>query len=185
VSVFVTSYEVNAAGLPIIKQHNDAVAAWKAAAWAIVKEVGGEGFRPSRGVGIHGILFREPPTGWRMVSRDPNDRNLSLYVPRKTSKAGKDLTARLASVGQMPEGQNAATLFGWNPSELAMDMSRGIVYFPTAQTIDLPSPRHFLRLPRFPKDGWPGHAGLTEVPESEYMRAIEAHNAVVRAKKAA
>lgn len=180
--VFVTSYEVNDIGLPLIERHNAAAKAWLAAAWALTEELGGTGFHPGWN-GIRAILFEgDAPSGWRVLEGDPQHREYVRCVPRKTSKAGKELTARLSSVGMRPKGEDAAALFGWAPPEMAMDGSK--VYFPTAQTIELPSPRHFIRLPRFAKDGWQGHAGLTEQPESEYMRAIEAHNACVRDRNA-
>ncbi len=175
-SVFVTTYEVNEAGMPLIEQHNAAVAAWKKKGWALVDELGADGFQPGWG-GIRAILFKEgAPTGWRVLERDP--RGAVRCVPRKTSKAGKELAKRLGEVGPMPRGEDAAALFGWAPPEMASCGNK--IYFPTAQTIELPSPRHFIRLPRFPKDNWPGHEGLNELPESELMRAIEAHNALVR-----
>lgn len=183
-SVFVTSYEVTLTGLPVIEQHNAAVKAWKEAAWKVVEELGGTGFRPCTASGISAVAFDDkPPTGWRSTARDPREHNKFLCVPRQTTVAGKTAKQKMVSVGKMPDGSDAAALFGWNPSTLAIDSHRGIIYFPTAQTIELPSPRHFIRLPRFADDGWQGHEGLKEVPESEYMRAIEAHNAAVQVMK--
>ena len=176
-SVFVTTYEVTPAGLPIIEAHNAAVKAWKEAGWLLAEELGGEGFQPGWS-GIRAILFRgEAPEGWRVLERDPRNRELFRCVPRRSTKKGKELARRLADAGTMPKGEDVAPLFGWSPNQMAM--SGTTIYFPTTLSVDFPAPRHFVRLPRFAEDGWEGHGGLSAVPESEFMRAIEIHNAEV------
>lgn len=182
-SIFMTTYEVNEAGASIIAEHRAAINAYMARCWAIVEEIGAKGFQPAYR-GIRSIIFKgqssaDTPEGWRYLERDPDKSGVIRCVPRKTSKAGRALAERLASVGPLPRGEEVASEFGWSPPVMAMDGNR--IFFPVQQSVELPEPRHFLRLPRFEGDNWQGHDGLTAIPESEFMRALEEHNACVRA----
>lgn len=174
--VFVTTYEVNAAGLPLIEQHNARLEDWRDRACLLAERYGATGCQPAGG-GIWALVFNDQvPPDWREVAHDRKTGKRKA-VPRKNSNAGRAIATELANFGRIPSGEDAAALFDWNPSELAVQDCT--VFYPVAQTVALPSPRHFVRLPRFGTDGWPGHAGLTEIPESEYMRALEAHNTAV------
>jgi hypothetical protein len=186
VNVFMTTYEVTGPALPIVEAHRKAIEDHLAKCWAINEELGGEGFQPGWS-GIRAILFKgtsaaDAPAGWRLLERDDTP-GIIRCTPRKTSKAGKALAARMAEVGKMPRGEECATAFGWGPNQLAIEGNR--IFYAVQQSVELPTPRHFVRLPRFDGDGWEGHEGLTAIPESEFMRALEGHNAIVRELAAA
>jgi hypothetical protein len=175
--VYVTTYEVVGAGLPIAAEFLEQVDSAKEAHWAFVKEVDGVGFRPSHDGGLRTVFFAELPTGWRKVGRE--GKNVEA-VPRKTSKAGKALTEAIAALPNAPQASSLASSLGFNPTGWALCDS-GRVYFPTELSVIFPKKRSFVRLPRFEGDGFePDATMLRALPESEFMRAVEDHNAEAR-----
>lgn len=181
--VFVTTYEVTEAGLPIMEPFLASCQAYRAAGMAVAEQFGASGFRPTRHGPPRTLMFKgssraDVPEGFKYVQREKDTIECS---PLRTTKAGKVAHAALLTIGRRPDGAELAEQFGWSPSQMAMDGSS--IYFPTTLSVELPRPRHFLRLPRFEGDGWTQHPALVAIPESEFMRAIEDHNAAAKALK--
>lgn len=158
-------------------------AAWDAQ-WALVKELGGEGFRPGHAGGLKSVLFakgKTRPEGWRKTG---TDRGRDECVPALNTKAGKGLRTRMAAVARVEDWGQFANTFGWK-GRSPMDGAKGMIYFCSGVRVVKPRERLFLTYPRVLKDGWTAPAGLTEVRESDMLRAIEDHNAAIKTKEAA
>ena len=179
-SVYVTTYEI--IGKPeLADEYYARINSAHKAQWVFVREIGGLGFRPRHDGGIQSLFFRSLPTGWRKVGRDGEKIEAR---PHKGSKAGKDLAARIAVVPRCPQSHELAAAYGYNPSQMALDASKGCIYFPTDVCTGFSDRRTFLRLPRFANDGFePDATLLRAVPESELMAAIEAHNAEAKRRR--
>lgn len=172
-SVFVTTYEVTGAGIPIAQTYYAEVEAAHKAHWAFTESVGGVGFRPAHWGSIASVLFEELPEGWKQIGRD---KGRIEATPRKTSKAGKALAEQMRALPPTPKGKSLAGMLGYNPREMAMDGSK--IYFATELRTSHPTERVFVRIPRFANDGFePDETMLRALPESEFMKAIEDHNA--------
>jgi|GEM_PF-2220643 len=170
--VFVTTYEVIGA-LELAHAHYAAVDAAKASQWAYVEELGGSGFRPSHSGGMRSIFFESVPAGWRKIG---SDNGKIEALPLKSTKIGKAAAAKIASLNSAPLPHDLASSYGYNPPHFAID--GGKIYFASELRVTFPADRIFLRLPRFAEDGFePNEAHLRALPESEFMAAIEAHNA--------
>lgn len=175
-SVFVTTYEVIGDGLPIAQEFYAQVDAARKAHWAFTESVGGVGFRPAHWGSIASVLFEELPEGWKQIGRN---KGRIEAAPRKTSKVGKALVEAMKSLPATPKGESLAGMLGYNPSEMAMDGYK--VYFASELRTSHPTERVFVRIPRFSSDGFePNPAMLRALPESEFMKAIEDHNAEAR-----
>lgn len=176
-SVFVTTYEVIGDGLPIAAEHFAEVKAAKAAHWQFVESVGGIGFRPtSCGGGLRSVFFTDVPTGWRKIGKD---RDNIECVPHKSSFAGRGIAKVIGALPTAPDAINLARKLGYTPNEMAMDGT--CIFFPTTLQVSFPAERAFLRLPRFAGDKFePDPAILQALPESEFMKALEDHNAEAR-----
>lgn len=174
--VFVTTYEVIGAGILIAEDFYKSVMAAREAYWSFATDVGGQGFRPSSYGSIRSVLFDgELPEGWKKVGAG---RGRIEATPRKTSKAGRAFADAIKALPPMPRAEKLAGALGYNPSEMAMDTNKGVVYFPTELQVAHPECRTFVRLPRFANDGFePDPSLLRALPESEFMKAIEDHNA--------
>lgn len=176
--VFVTTYEVIGA-LELAHAHYDAVDAARAAQWDFVNELGGEGYRPSHNGGLRSVFFTEIPIGWRKIG---TDKGKIEAVPSKGTKAGKAAAQRISGLPSAPSASDLAASYGYNPPHFAI--SGGTIYFPTELFLKFPQERIFLRLPRFAEDGFePNEAHLRALPESEFMAAIEAHNAEAKRQR--
>lgn len=171
-------YEIVRAGLEISTAHFEECAAAKRAHWQFVDEVGGSGLRPTGHGGLRSVFFKTLPPNWRKIgSRD----QLIEAIPSKTSATGKALAKQIAELPQAPEPSILAGKLGYGPNQLVIDGDRGIIYFPTAVELTFPTKRHWLRIPRTLDDGFePDPAILAECRESEFMRAVEDHNAEAR-----
>lgn len=171
-SVYVTTYEIIGAH-ELADDYYARIDAAREAQWAFVIEIGGVGFRPGHNGGVQSLFFGTLPTGWREVGRD---RERIEARPRKGSKIGKELAARIAALPCAPQSHELASAYGYNPKEWAIDGGR--IYFPTDLRTEFPERRTFLRLPRFANDGFePDEALLRALPESQFMLAVELHNA--------
>jgi hypothetical protein len=178
--VYITTYEMVAAAAEKAAEHFDRVKEVRAEWWAFAKECGAQGFRPGHyGMPPSGLLFAgEPPQGWRVWARA--EKGMTEARPHKGSKRGKEVAAALALLTRAPDDADLCAAFGWGHSPT----DGRSLYFATVHGLELPAQRYFMRLPRFPDDAWEPPAGLIELPESEYMRAVEAHNTAVRALRA-
>lgn len=176
--VFITTYEVIGA-LDLAHAHYDAVDAARAAQWDFVEEVGGKGLRPSNSGGLRSVFFADLPSGWRKVGMD---RGNVEAVPLKSTKIGKQAVERMAALPLAPSPHDLASAYGYNPPHFAI--SGGTIYFPTEMFLKFPRERIFLRLPRFAGDEFePDDTKLRARPESEFMAALEAHNAEARRQR--
>ncbi|PTR05067.1 MULTISPECIES: hypothetical protein [unclassified Novosphingobium] len=174
-TVFLTTYEVIGA-LDAARAHYAAINAAVRTQWAFVTEVNGEGFRPDSNGGVRSIFFHELPPGWRKIGSE--NGNVEA-VPHKGSNLGKVAARKLLELPRAPQPHALASAFGYNPPHFAIENGR--IYFATDLTVTFPSERIFLRLPRFADDGFvPDEDKLRAIPESEFMAAIEAHNAEAR-----
>lgn len=179
-TVFVTTYEVIGA-LELARAHYDAVDAARAAHWDFAMEIGGEGYRPSYNGGLLSIFFTELPAGWKKVS---THNGKIEAVPLKSTKAGKTVAQRISDLPLAPSAGNLASSYGYKPPHFPI--SEGKIYFPSEMFLKFPRDRIFLRLPRFAEDCFePNEANLRAIPESEFMAAIEAHNAEARRRREA
>lgn len=171
--VYVTAYEVIGDGLPISDEHHTLVDAAEAAHWSFVESVGGVGLRPARNGGLRSVFFQELPAGWRKIGSEGSKIEC---VPHKGSSIGKRLAKSIAELPKAPDAQQLSAKLGYQPSEMAIDGNR--IFFPWALQVMFPAKRMFLRLPRFITDGFePNPSMLRALPESEFMKAVEEHNA--------
>lgn len=181
--IFMTTYELIGEAIPIAKAHFAAVEDSKALSFRIAEDFGADGFRPSRYGGRPTSLFfkGEIPTGWRRVGRQGE---LIEARPNKATKAGRAAEKALSEHPGGPECSDLAHSLGYNPNEIAMDTSRGVIYFPSSLHVSFPSSRYFIRIPRFDGDAFePDETRLAAVPESTLMKALEDHNAEARRQK--
>lgn len=183
-NIFVTTYEVNEQGTEIMTAHLAAVDDYHARAFAVSDRYGASGFRPSNWGSPNSLMFKaeKAPEGFKLLKRDRP--GVIECTPRMTTAIGKQAKAELEAIGARPDGEAVAQAFGWNPKTLAMDETRGTVYFPTTLSVERPSVRHFVRLPRFADDGWEQHPALEPIAENAFMLAIEQHNAAAREAQA-
>jgi hypothetical protein len=177
-TVFVTTYEVTGA-LDVARAHYAAIDAAIRKQWAFISDVNGIGFRPDSKGGIRSVLFHDLPPGWRKIGTEKGDIEA---VPHKGSNLGKVAATKLSELPRAPQPHDLASAFGYNPPHFAIDNGR--IYFATDCIVTFPSERIFLRLPRFVDDGFmPDEDRLRAIPESEFMTAIEAHNAEAKRKR--
>lgn len=174
--VFVTTYEVIGGGIAIADDFYASVDAARKAHWDFVTSVGGEGFRPAHYGSIRSVLFKgDAPDGWKKIGTDKGNTEAT---PRKASKVGRAFADAIKALPHMPKAEKLVGALGYNPSEMAMDTNTGTIYFPTETRLSHPARRIFVRIPRFANDGFePDPAMLCALPESEFMKAIEDHNA--------
>jgi hypothetical protein len=155
-------------------------AAWDAQ-WALVQSLGGDGFRPGHGGGIKSLLFKKGaarPEGWRKTG---TDQGRDECVPARNTKAGKEIVKQLAALPKVESWARFADTFGWNGrSPMGSDGGRGVIYFCTGIHVRKPKDRFFVWYPRELKDGWKAPEGLTEVRESDMLRAVEDHNQAIK-----
>lgn len=183
-TVYVTTYEVVGSGLAVVADFYSRVEAAKAAHWTFAESVGGVGYRPNRSGGMRSVFFPgELPAGWRKTGAEGGKTEA---VPRKGTTAGKALHNQLAAMPVMPQASDLAEQLGYAPSELAIDRHRGTIYFPSELRVKFPTQRAFVRLPRFSGDGFePDASILVALPESDFMKAVEDHNAEARRQREA
>lgn len=179
-SVYVTTYEI-IGQYELADDYYARINAAREAQWGFVREIGAIGFRPSHDGGVTTLFFRTLPTGWRKVG---GDRENIEARPRKGSKIGNELAARISALPRAPQSHELAAAYGYDPKQWAVDGGR--IYFPSDVTTGFERRRFFLRLPRFAEDGFePDEARLRAIPESELMAAIEAHNAEAKRRREA
>lgn len=182
--VFVTTYEVIGTGIPIYQEFEAKRKATNEAGHDLADEFGAQGFRPFASCGRpRTMIFKDNlPKGWRKIGMVDG---MVEAVPNKGTKAGKEAQQRMSAIEAAPEAMHLAGQLGYNPREMAMDGFS--IYFPTALAVAHPEPRFFVRIPRTAGDGFePDPAILRALPESEFMKAIEDHNAeAARTREAA
>lgn len=170
--VFITTYEVIGAH-EIATAHYAAVDNARNAHWAFVKKVGGSGYQPGYGGGVVAVLFEQLPAGWRQIC---TEKNWIKAVPHKATREGKAVYEKMKALPVPPSPEQLCADYGYQPSEFPIEGTT--IYFATALRVTFPSERIFLRIPRTASDGFePNEAHLRALPESEFMAAIEAHNA--------
>lgn len=146
-----------------------------------VREVGGAGYQPGWEQGVIAVLFERLPAGWRQTGAESG---MVRAVPRKSIRGGKALFDRMKALPPLRAPEKLASDYGYKPGELPIQ-GRSI-YFATALRVTFPAERIFLRIPRTACDGFePNEAHLRAVPESEFMAAIEAHNAEAQRQREA
>lgn len=178
--VFVTTYEIIGAH-EIATAHYAAVDAARKAHWEFVEEVGGASYQSGWGQGVIAVFFEQLPAGWRKIG---TDKSLIKAVPHKGSRVGKALFERMKAQPLPPSPEKLASDYGYNPAEFPIDGTS--IYFATALRVKFPAERIFLRIPRTATDGFePNEAHLRALPESEFMAAIEAHNAEAKRQREA
>lgn len=182
--VFKVVYEVPA-DHPEIVAHFAAVEAAAAKTWVYVESVGALGYYTSSWDGsLHGVLFADrvgKADLWKVldtVYHPQADKNRAyLCMPKKT-KAAAEMRAAFEAVPKIPKSELLAAKLGWTRRHREVtDGSR--IYFATVHKLDVPTPRVFVRVPRQIGDGWTAPEFWAERSEGDYMRAIEAHNALV------
>lgn len=174
--VFVVTYEVPA-DRPEVVEFNDAVRAADAQTLQYVESVGGVGFYTTSLFGtLHGVIFPDligRAEHWKVLDRVDGG---VLCVPKRT-KVAAETRAEFDAAPAIPQPVTLARALGWSG---ARPTDGRKTYWATVSQLALPSPRVMLRLPRQIGDGWEVPPFFIERSEGDYMRAIEAHNALVR-----
>jgi hypothetical protein len=175
--VFTTTYELSGDARAKAEAHyaevDAAHDAWRAAFAAL----GANACRANPNGAVVSLSFPggEAPAGYRIVDRHP-DGSIEC-VPHKGTRVGKAVAETLAALPTAP--RNADLLVALSANLHAID--HRAFYSGTSTRLKRPAPRYFVRLPRTADDDWTPGDGLTAIPESEFMAAVEAHNAAVRA----
>lgn len=183
--VLTCTYEVTgSAAVARVDMHYGAVRVAHDEWYALAKEFGATAVRPGYG-GKPPRTFcfngDDPPSGWLYVSRP--ERGKVEAKPHKGTKIGKAAAAKIVGLHPAPSDEACACEVA---NFTGMPSDGRSVYFATLVRTMQPTVRYFVRLPRTDGDGWAVPDGLTEVPESELHRAIEAHNAAaLKAREAA
>lgn len=184
--VFKVTYEVPA-DHPAVEAHFTSVDAAASATWAYVESVGALGYHTSSWDGsLYGVLFADivgRADYWRVTETvyhpDTENHRALLCVPKKT-KAASEVRAVFEAVPAIPKSEILARDLGWSKSHREVtDGSK--IFFATVQKLTMPQARVFVRVPRKIGDGWEAPDFWVERTEGDYMRAIEAHNALVPA----
>ena len=179
-TVHITTFEIIGEGRPIADEFEAAKTAAKTSFCAFAQYVGGVGYRPGSNGQLRSVFFAdELPQGWKMIGQE---RGMIEAMPKKSTKAGIALRERYADLPEIPQASQLARDLGYSPN--FMPTGNGKIYFPSELRVRIPTERHFLRLPLTAEDGFaPDAARLIEVLESEFMRAVEDHNAEVRRQR--
>lgn len=177
-----TYYEIIGDGIAIAESHYAKVEARRAAGFEIAQSYNAKGFRPSLGRGIVHLIFADgvSPEGFSKVKKEPEGH--WSWKPDRRTAAGRAIAEKLADYECAPDDDDLVSGLGASQASLPTD-GRSI-YFPTAVRVHFPAPRYFVSIPREIGDGWSPPAVLQEIKTSEFMAAIEAHNAAARAMKA-
>lgn len=185
-TVFKEYYEIVGADMLAKAQAFDtARGETQAEQWALVKKLGGGGYRPGGGGGISTIFFAKGspmPKGYRKVGSDGGQVECK---PVRNTKLGKEICAAIQAAPRIRDwGAFADEFCGWKGrSPMDTKAGRGFIYHATGVAVARPQKRFFLQLPRELKDGWTPPEGIKEVRESDMLRAIEDHNAAVAVEK--
>ena len=175
-NVYTTTFEIIGEGRKIADAFEAEKQEAKATHWAFVRDVGGQGYRPSTNGGLRSVFFEgELPEGWRSIG---TEKGMTEAVPKKTTKVGKALQERVKKIRETPQASALARDLGYSPR--FMPTGNGKIYFPTEVRVVFPAERHFLRLPLTEDDGFEADDRLRALPESDFMRALEDHNAEAR-----
>lgn len=187
--VFKEYYELK--GAKLLKAARDHAAAQEKARkahWVIVKELGGYGYRPSYYGGIKSLLFKaeKAPDGFRKIG---TDKNCIECVPARNTAKGKAAEKLIAvAVPEIPSwGRFCDDILRWNgrsPIGGGSGSRTGFcIYHATGVHISRPKERFIVVLPRTLSDGWKRPEGLKEIRESDMLRAVEDHNALIGKRK--
>ena len=175
--VYVTTYEIIGAGLPIAHDFYNRQEAAREEHFRFAEDVGGQGYRPHGMGGLSSVFFAGPqlPAGWRKIGTHGSKIEAR---PNNGTKLGKAFGARIAALPRLPQADDLASALGYSPKEMVFDSNRGTVFFPTELRVAHPIDRMFVRLPRIAGDDFkPDETMLRAIPESELMKAVEDHNA--------
>lgn len=180
--VFKVTYEVPA-DHPAVAAHFDAVYKAAAETWAYVESIGAVGYHTSGWDGaLYGVVF-DGVIGpeWKVLDRVYQaDHDKALLCCPKRTKAAAAVKALFDAVPKIPKSELLARDLGWSRGRREVtDGSK--IHFATVHKLPMPTPRVFVRVPRQIGDGWQAPDFWVERTEGDYMRAIEAHNALVPA----
>jgi hypothetical protein len=157
------------------------------AQWKLVQSLGAVAFRPGQGGSIKTLLYdpkADVPAGLRKLGRA--EKGNIEYAPKLSIAAGKEIARTLASAPSVKDWGHFANSFGWKGrSPVSNEGGRGRIHFTSGVHVIKSRDRFFLQYPRELKDGWRPPEDLKLVRESDMLRAIEDHNAIVNKKKAA
>jgi hypothetical protein len=156
------------------------------AQWDVCRALGAKAFRPSHDGTMRSLLFA-PPLKVRLgLRRIGTDRGHIEYQPSLNTKAGRAIAKQLAEAPRVESLREFANTFDWHGrSPMSTEHGRGIIYFCAGVHVRKPKERFFVTFPRELKDGWKAPKGLKLVRESDMLRAIEDHNALVAKRKKA
>lgn len=178
--VFRVTYEVPA-DRPEVAGFNEAVAKALWTTQEFVDSVEGIGFYTASLRGYcTGVVFPDlvgRADCWRAYERvyAEGHSGAVLCVPKKT-KAAKSIRLAFEALPNVPQSADLARALGW-VNGAPSDGTK--IYWATVKQLALPHPRVLLRLPRQIGDGWTPPDFFVERTEGDYMRAIEAHNAML------
>jgi len=199
VTVFKEYYEMTgAAALKLARAHADKQQKARDAHWKLINELKADGYRPSHEGRIKTLLFAPPsganaksavPPGMRYVGKDVVDGKIRLeYAPARNTKSGRELAKKFSEVDRIESWSSFADAFGKFEGRSPIGEGSGsrtgfLIYHCHGVHVRKPRERFFLVYPRELKDKWKAPPGLKLVRESDMLRAIEDHNAVVDRKK--
>lgn len=123
---------------------------------------------------VSSISFAErPDQNWRIIDTTVGG-DLYAAVPRRNTKAGKELHARMESAPRLPDDAKVKEILGWNRD---MQVVEGTRHFRAVLVrASLPEPRYFIKIPRQLNDGWFPSNKLEMRQEREFLEVIAEHN---------
>lgn len=179
----------------LFKAHFDQRAKARRAIFSMVRRLfGAETYRPNSHDGKVWTLvykaLRPIPAGLRQLNKAERrklvlDRVKYVEVVPDNTTAGRAIRDKLDAVeGLAPAGVFLAKAFKWGGERVmkVINESRGtcVIMIPWVQHLSLPYDRYFARAAYTKKKG--RIEGLTEIRESDYVRALEDHNMAVEIK---
>lgn len=176
-TVFTEYYEIVDVGLELIQAYfaeYDAVVEEQS---AIAADFGAEECLVDFFGRVDSVAFRErPDQNWRIL-KDDFQGEMYVAVPRKNTKAGKELFAKMESAPPLPKDVDVKAALGWTRD---MQVVEGYKHY-RASFVRLTQPqnRYFLKLPRQVNDGWHPSSKLEQVTERVFLEAIAEHNRIL------
>lgn len=164
-------YEIFGEGLAIAEAFFGQIDEAEKAQFAVARELGANGFRPSRNGTIKSLMFSTLPAGFRRIG---SESGRVEAVPLMSTKIGKAAAAKLKEAPVAQSVEKLPELFGFNRGWIIEGDGR--VYFATSGRVTLPQPRYFLLIPRKPDDKYVPPETLREMLYSDYEGAFHEHN---------
>lgn len=176
-TVSIISFEIIDLGLATAEAFQTQKDAARQALLDFAIALGAEAYRPNSRGNFYSALFAgELPKGWRKIGGHNGHMEA---MPHRGTKIGKQLIHQIERLPKIPNASELAHSLGYKTS--LMPTADGKIYFPTELRVEFPKARHFLTLPLTASDEFiPNPKLLRELRESEFMRAIEDHNAEAR-----